>query len=96
MVPLTSPLPATSLEINGYADPAEAGGFGFVLVCLAFAGVYLVLLGPIALLIGRDAVRHHRDGWLWALLFLWQPVFVGLIYLVLRRRPRKQSTSGPG
>lgn len=70
--------------------PAEAGGFGFALVCLVLAGVYLVLFGPIALLLGRDAVRHSRDGWLWALLFLWQPVVVGLIYLVIRRRPPRR------
>lgn len=81
------------LPVAAAAVPAEGSGYGLALVYLALAGGYLVLFGPIALLIGRDAARHDRDGWLWGLLFLWQPMVVGLIYLVIRRRPsRRRST----
>ena len=33
----------------------------------------------------RDANRMGRNGWAWALLFLWQPVIVGIVYLFVRR-----------
>lgn len=72
--------------------PAEGGGYRLALIYLGLAGCYLVVFGSIALLIRRDAVRHDRSGWLWALLFLWQPFVVGLLYLVVRRRPRHRPT----
>jgi hypothetical protein len=60
-----------------------------VLVYLVVAAVFLVIVGPIALLIGRDAARHGLNGWVWGVLFVWQPMIVGLIYLFVRRkRPR--------
>ena len=70
-----------------YSGPAEDNGFGVALIYLAFFAVFVVIAGPIAYLIGRDAVRNGRNGWLWGLLFLWQPMIVGLIYLVVRRKP---------
>jgi hypothetical protein len=68
--------------------PAEGSGYGVALAYLAVAGAALVILGPVAVMIGRDASRHGRNGWGWGLLFLWQPLIVGVIYLIVRRRPR--------
>jgi len=65
------------------AVPAE--GDGLALVYLVVALVLLAVFGPIAALIGRDANRHGRNGWAWGLLFLWQPVVVGIAYLIVRR-----------
>ena len=76
------------------AAPAEAGGYGLALVCLALAGGYLALFGPLALLIGRHAARRGGNAWAWGLMFLWQPVIVGLVYLVVRCLPPRHSTSG--
>jgi|GEM_PF-5137526 len=78
------------------ASPAEGSGYRLALVYFGLAAGYLVVFGPIALLIRRDAVRHGRDGWLWALLFFWQPFVVGVIYLVARRWPQRQTRAGTG
>jgi hypothetical protein len=68
--------------------PAEGSGYGAALGYLAIAAAALVILAPIAVIIGRDARRHRRNGWGWGLLFLWQPLIVGVIYVIVRRRPR--------
>lgn len=60
-------------------------GLGAALVWLAIGLGLLALFGPLAYLIGRDANRRGRNGWTWGLLFLWQPVIVGTIYLIIRR-----------
>lgn len=69
------------------AAQADGGGYGLALALFAIAALFLLILGPIALIIGRDANRHSRNGWLWGVLFLWQPVGVGVAYLIVRRRP---------
>jgi hypothetical protein len=69
------------------ATPADGSAAG---TALALAGIglgLLIVLGPLALLVGRDARRRGRNGWAWALMFLWQPVIVGAVYFFLRRRP---------
>jgi hypothetical protein len=48
------------------ATPAEGSGSGMALVYLVVALGYILLLGPLALLIGRDARRRSRNGWAWA------------------------------
>jgi hypothetical protein len=63
-----------------------------VLVYLVIAAVFLAIIGPIALWIGRDAARHGRNGWVWGLLFVWQPMIVGLIYAFVRRKPPRVGT----
>lgn len=66
--------------------PAEGSGAGLVLAYLVVAVVLVVVLGPLALLVGRDAKRRGRNAWAWGLLFFWQPVIVGIVYLIIRRR----------
>jgi hypothetical protein len=68
--------------------PAEGSGYGVALAYLAIGTAALAVLGPVALIIGRDARRHGRNAWVWGLLFLWQPLIVGIVYLLVRRRPR--------
>ena len=51
----------------------------------AFAAAYAVFV-LLAVLVGRDAVRHGRDGWLWGSLFVFSPVIFGIAYLVIRNR----------
>ena len=64
-------------------------GLGVALVWLAIGIGLLALFGPVAFVIGRDANRHGRNGWAWGLLFLWQPVIVGIVYLFVRHdRPQ--------
>ena len=65
---------------------AEGSGAGVALVFLAVGLGLLVLFAPLAWLIARDATRRGRNGWVWAVLFLWQPVIVGIVYLLVRRR----------
>lgn len=65
------------------AVPAEGDGLG--LVYLVVALILLAVFGPIAVLIGRVAKRHSRNGWAWGLLFFWQPDIVGIVYLIVRR-----------
>jgi hypothetical protein len=68
--------------------PAEGSGYPVALAYLAIGAAALAILGPVALIIGRDASRRGRNGWVWGLLFLWQPLVVGVVYLMVRRRPR--------
>jgi uncharacterized membrane protein HdeD (DUF308 family) len=58
------------------------------LVYLVVALGYMLLLGPVALLIARDAKRRSRNGWASGLALIWQPVIVAMIYLIVRDRPR--------
>lgn len=74
-----------------FAAAAEGDGLG--LVYLVVALVLLAVFGPIALLIGRDANRQGRNGWAWGLLFLWQPVIVGVAYLIVRNRHPQPAAS---
>lgn len=71
--------------------------FGLVLVMsapspgVAAIGVgalaaYGALLIGLAIVIGRDAERHDRDGWLWGALFVFFPIIFGVAYFVVRRR----------
>lgn len=73
------------------AASAERDGLG--LVYLVVALVLLAIFGPIALVIGRDAKRHGRNGWAWGLIFLWQPVIVGVAYLIVRNRDRQRAAT---
>jgi MFS family permease len=66
--------------------PPEGSGAGLALAYLVVAVVLLIVFGPLAFLIGRDANRRGRNGWAWKLLFFWQPVIVGIAYLFARRR----------
>jgi len=69
------------------ATTAEGnGGFGVALVWLAIGIGMLAVFGPLAYLIGRDADRRGRNGWAWGVLFLWQPLIVGVAYLFVRRK----------
>ena len=68
------------------ASASEGSGAGVALIYLAVAVVFLAVLVPLAVLIGRDATRHGRNGWVWGVLFVWQPVIVGVIYLIVRTR----------
>lgn len=72
--------------------PAEGGGARVLLVYLAVGLALLLVIGPLAWLVGRDANRRGRNGWAWGLLFLWQPIIVGVAYLAARRRPRPPVT----
>jgi hypothetical protein len=36
-------------------------------------------------LIGRDAERHGRNGWMWGVLFIFSPLVFGIAYLLIRR-----------
>jgi hypothetical protein len=84
---------------TGNSIPAEGNGWGIVLVYMAVAVVLAAVFGPLAWLLGRDASRHGRNGWAWGLFFLWQPMVVGLVYLVIRGRPPRrnsESTVAPG
>jgi hypothetical protein len=74
---------------------AEGNGAGVALVFLAAGLGLLVVVAPIAWLIGRDANRRGRNGWAWGVLFLWQPVIVGIAYLLVRRRPQGPGGSAP-
>ena len=65
---------------------AEGNGLGVALVWLAIGLGLLAVFGPLAFLIGRDANRRGRNGLAWGLLFLWQPVIVGIVYLFARRK----------
>jgi hypothetical protein len=67
--------------------PAEGNGLGVALGMLLVGVGFAAVLVPLAYLIGRDAARHGREPWLWGVLFVFQPVVVGLVYLVVRRRP---------
>jgi hypothetical protein len=67
--------------------PAEGNGWGIVLVYTVVAVVLAAVFVPLAYLLGRDAIRRGRNGWAWGLLFLWQPMVVGVIYLLIRGRP---------
>jgi hypothetical protein len=60
-------------------------GIWVALVWLAIAVGLFALFGPIAFLIGRDANRRGHNGWAWGLLFIWQPVIVGIVYLLIRK-----------
>ena len=62
------------------------GGIGVALVWLAIGLGLLAVFGPLAFFIGRDASRRGLNGWLWGILFLLQPVIIGIVYLVIRRR----------
>jgi hypothetical protein len=75
--------------------PAEGSGAGVAAFYLLFALVIFAVLLPLAWLIGRDANRRGRNGWLWGVLFVWQPVIVGLIYLVVRQRPTPRQLATP-
>jgi hypothetical protein len=69
------------------ATTAEgSSGLVVALVWLAIGLGLLAVFGPLAYLIGRDANRRGRNGWAWGLLFLWQPVIVGIAYLFVRRK----------
>jgi hypothetical protein len=58
---------------------------------------FAVVLVPLGYLVGRDAMRHGRNGWGWGVFFVWQPLIVGLVYLVVRRRPpRHRDSPAPG
>lgn len=57
------------------------------------APTLLPVIGPTAVLIGRDAKRHGRNGWAWGPLFLWQPVIVGITYLIFRSRRTSRARS---
>ena len=84
---------------TGNSIPAERNGWGIVLVYMLVAVVLAAVFGPLAYLLGRDASRHGRNGWAWGLLFFWQPMVVGLAYLLIRRRPPRHnsgSTAPPG
>jgi hypothetical protein len=79
--------------------PAEGNGWGILLVYLLLVIVLAAVFVPLAYLLGRDAMRHGRHGWAWGLVFLWQPIIVGVIYLVIRGRPprhRRASMAAPG
>lgn len=79
------------------AIPAEGdNGVGFALVMLLLAAAIVVLLAPLAYLIWRDAERRGRNGWVWGVVFVWQPVIVGIIYLIVRRRPPRSQEFHPG
>jgi len=59
----------------------------------AVVGIFLLFMVPLALIIARDATRHGRNAWAWGLTFIWQPVIVGVVYLVVRSRPPKDRTA---
>lgn len=67
------------------ATKSEATGLGAVLAWIAIGVGLLAVYGGLAYLIGRDANRRGRNGLAWGLLFLWQPVIVGIVYLFARR-----------
>jgi MFS family permease len=75
--------------------PSEASGAGAALAYLGVAVVVLIVLGPLAFLIGRDANRRRRNGWVWGLMFPWQPVIVGVVYLIVRHRPPRGPQTPP-
>jgi len=77
------------------ATPAEGSGARLALVYLVVALAFLAIVGPLAFLIGRDANRRGRNGWGWGLTFVWQPVIVGVVYLIVRDRPRHSSATPP-
>jgi hypothetical protein len=68
---------------------------GFALVPLLIGLGYAVVFVPLGYLMGGDAMRHGPDGWLWGILFVGQPVIVGLIYLTVRRHPPRQRLAAP-
>jgi hypothetical protein len=68
------------LTASTTTGPAE-GGEGLALAYLVVTVVLLLVFGPLAFLIGRDANRRGKNGWAWGLLFFWQPVIVGIAYL---------------
>jgi hypothetical protein len=70
------------------ASSSEANSGLAALVWLALGLTLLVLFGSLAYVIGRDANRRGRNGLAWGLLFIWQPVIVGIIYLFVRRKKR--------
>lgn len=76
--------------------PAEGSGAGLALAYLVVAAALAVVLGPLAFLVGRDANRHGRSGWAWGLLFFWQPVIVGIVYVIVRRRRTPGSPTPAG
>lgn len=64
-----------------------------LLIALGFA----LVLVPLGYLVGRDAARHGRNARGWGHCFVWQPIIVGLVYLVVRRRPpRHRVSAAPG
>jgi len=73
--------------------PAEGSGYGVAVAYLAIVGIFLLFMVPLALIIARDATRHGRNAWAWGLTFIWQPVIVGVVYLVVRSRPPKDRTA---
>ncbi len=72
--------------VSVVATTAEGTGLGAALVWLAIGLGLLAVFGSLAYLIGRDANRRGRNGSAWGLLFLWQPVIVGIAYLFVRRK----------
>src|SRR5439155_9616445 len=89
------------MSLSLVATTAEGTGLGAALVWLAIGLGLLAVFGSLAYLIGRDANRRGRKGWAWGLLFLWQPVIVGmsLAWLIsgseLGRGPAKRRKSFP-
>jgi hypothetical protein len=72
--------------VSVVATASEASSGLAVLIWLAIALGLLAVFGSLAYLIGRDANRRGRNGLAWGLLFVWQPVIVGIIYLFVRRK----------
>lgn len=57
------------------ASSSSAGDAAFSVGAFATAYGFFVLL---AVVVGRDAQRHGRDGWLWGSLFVLSPVVFGI------------------
>jgi hypothetical protein len=72
--------------------PAEGNGWGILVVYLVLGVVMLVVLAPLAVLIWRDARSRSLNPWLWSLLFMWQPMIIGIVYLFVRRSPGSTSS----
>jgi hypothetical protein len=72
--------------VSVVATASEASSGLAVLIWLAIAQGLLAVFVSLAYLIGRDANRRGRNGLAWGLLFVWQPVIVGIIYLFVRRK----------
>jgi hypothetical protein len=62
-------------------------------IAVAFYAVVIV----IAVILGRDAQGHGRNGWAWGAMFVFNPIIFGIAYLFVRNKvPREASLSANG
>jgi uncharacterized membrane protein YhaH (DUF805 family) len=75
--------------------PVEDPGALGIVVLLIIGLVMLAVLIPVAVLTARDARASGRNPWVWSLLFVWQPMIVGIVYLIVRRHPPRGANRPP-